>query len=296
MPKILGLKDGASKAQTQLQKKDNLWFTQKTFENTYFVLSDTLADTEDTILGAVGVPSLWSALRGCLCKEVSADEIQRVVHPITGVPAILWEATAKYDSNIDADEEQDDDPIAKTPTIRWHGETEEEVLEEDAITGDPVETKAKEPILLTTPFVMPVLEIKRYETYPFDPNVILDYSHRTNSAAFWGAPAGSALFLPPEVDEETIEQVKYAVVTYRIKFKIKPGVDEPWKARVLHHGFKYRKKAGEAPEVYTDKHGNPATVNLNDDGTLLPDGQPAKFLEFNRFKKANFNALTLGPF
>lgn len=295
MPAVLGIEEGSYKSNDRLEKRQStqLYVRKKNFSWTYYVLGDDLTDDEDDIYATSGVPALGYPLRGCRVKSRTCHESHRVRHPNTGVAAGLWMVDVEWDSNVP---EEDDDPLLKTPKISWHGETEEEVLEKDVITGDPVETAAKEPILITTPFVMPVLEIKRYETFPFDPNTILTYSHTINSAAFWGAPAGSALFLPPEVDEETIEDVRYAVATYRIKFKIKAGIVEPWQARVLHHGFKFRAGAAEEPEVYTDKHGNPATVNLNDDGTLLPANQAAKFLTFNRFTKTNFNNLTLGPF
>lgn len=294
MPTMLGIKDGGVRARDNIRQRDQIWIPEKKFSIDYYVMSDTISQTEDDVILTPGVPPLLFPLRGAICKGRDANEMHRITHPVTGVPAALWVIRANFDSRLDPTEPED--PTAKTPIVRWHGETEEEVLEEDAITGDPVETAAKEPILITTPFVMPVLEIRRYELYPFDPNIMLNYSHRTNSTDFWGAPEGTALMLPMEVDEETIENVKYCVVTYRIKFKIKPDVAEPWQARVLHHGFKYRSAAGAEPEVYMDKHGNPATVNLNDDGTLLPAAADAKFLTFNRFKKVNHNTLTLGPF
>ena len=113
--------------------------------------------------------------------------------------------------------------------------------------------------------------------------------------------SGGVLFAPPEVDEETIEGIRYAVVTYRLKFKV--DGNEPWRARVLHHGFKYRETAGAAPTIYQDRHGNPATVNLISKevdaakaGMKLPDGDAAHYKEFNRFEKIDFNALSLGPF
>ena len=304
MPKVLGVKVGSVDASDEVTKKDRIHVRRKRITSTSYVLGDTLSDTEEDILATSGIPALWSPLRGALCKSRTPKEVDRVINPNTGVACGLWEVTAEFDSDVDPDE-CTDDPSCKTPIVRWHGETEEEVLEKDAITGEPVQTAAGEPILITSPYVLPVLEIKRYETYPFDPNVMLDYSHRTNAEVFWGAPIGSALMLPMEVDEETINQVKYAVPTYRIKFKIKPDLDEPWKARVLHHGFQYLDEneggsgsgsaCGEGI-VYRDKFGNSATINLAEDGTLLPLCDPPNFLEFNRFTKIDFNNLSLGPF
>lgn len=293
MPKVLGVKDGSIESDVDIEKRDKRWVARKKLRLTYYVLGDTLNTDEDDITSTSGIPPLFYPYKGTLCKSRKAKETNRIIHPVTGVAAGLWEVTCEFDNDLNPDDEQP--PESKPPTIRWSGETEEEVLEKDAVTGLPVQTDAEEPIIITTPFVCPVLEIKRYEAYPFDPDVMLAYVHKTNSTGFWGAPAGSALMLPMEVDEETIEKIKYAVVTYRIKFKIKPGIAEPWMARVLHHGFKYRKNAGEKPTIFMDKHGNPATINLTNGIGTKKEGLP-DYLEFNRFTKANFNALSLGPF
>lgn len=296
MPTLLGVKEGSVSYDQNLEDRDGKQVEKGSSKLTYYVLADSLSDGEDEIFGTSGIPALFAVgSGGGRASKRTAKETNRVRHPNTGAVTALWEVDVSFSTDVDPEDEEDD-PTLKPPEVRWHGETEEEVLEEDPITGEAIQTDAEEPILITTPIVLPVLEIKRYESYPFDPNTMLAYSHHTNSTAFWGAPTGSALFLPPEVDEETIDEIKYAVVTYRIKFKIKPGVAEPWKARVLHHGFKYRPNPGDPPKIYQDRTGNPATINLAPGGTKLPDGDPPNYKEFNRFAKANFNTLNLGPF
>lgn len=293
MPTVLGIKEGSIGADFSKVKKQDVWTDAKAFDLTYYVLGDSINDREDEIILASGIPPLGYPLRGCYCKKLTPTETNRVANPSTGTPVGLWEVKANFDD--DYTPEDDQPPTSKPPVIRWHGETEEEILEKDVETGDPVQTDADEPILITTPFVLPVLEIKRWENYPFDPNTMLDYSHHVNSAEFWGAPVGSALMLPMEVDEETAEGIKYCVVTYKIKFKIKPDLDEPWKARVLHHGSKYRKNAGQPPVQCQDRYGNPTTFNLAEGGTKLAEGAEKVFKDFSRFQKANFNALSLDP-
>lgn len=295
MPTVIGVKDGSHAADYSIQKQDKLEIIIKKFTKTWYVLADSVDQDDDSILGASGIPVLYTLSNGAYTKGKKAKVLSRVRHPVSGTATELWEVKVDFDSSIDPNQDEED-PTNKPAIIRWHGETEDELLEKDPITGDPIETDAGEPILITTPYVMPVLEIKRYESYPFNPNTMLNYSHRVNSTAFWGAAAGTALMLPMEVDQETIEGTIYAIVTYRIKFKIKEGIDEPWKARLLHHGFKYRPAAGAKPEIFKDKHGNPATVNLAAGGTLLADGAAADYKEFNRFTKANLNDLSLGPF
>ena len=300
LPKIIGIDDGPIHASYNLEKKDKIYIGRKTWSIKYLVLAGNDSQNEDDIYNdTVGLPKLWAFANFGVCKSLKIAEKSTVFkHPSTGTKTILWTVKADFDSQIDLDQEQP--PEAKTPTVRWSGETEEEVLERDPIEDIPVQTEPGEPIILTTPIILPVLEITRYEFYPFNPNIMLEYCHHTNSTTFWGAPPGSALMMPMDVEEEVIEQVKYVRVTYRIKFKIKKEgatlLEDTWKARVLHHGYKYRKNAGDEPITYQDKNGNPATINLAADGTKIPDGGTAEYLEFNRFTKANFNALNLGPF
>lgn len=300
MPKLLGEKDGTSTGTVGLVKKDRFYTLQAKFSRTYYVLSDNLSQNEATIIATSGIPPLLSLLSGAWCMEKKGKEITRVIHPVTGVPAVLWEVTASFDSDVDVDE-ADQSPEARTPKVRWYGENEEELLEKDAITGDAIQTVPGEPILIEVPYVRPILEVKRFELPPFDPDTQLDFANHTNSAAFYGAPEGTALMLPIEASEEqVVDQVRVITVTYKVKFNIKEEgggmAIDTWKAKPLHHGFKFFPAVGEPAEVYNDKHGNPATINLAADGTQLGDGDNPVFLSFNRFPKANLNLLNLGPF
>jgi len=297
-PKVIGIKNASHSSNLTLERQDKLWARRKTFRRTYYVLSDNISQTEDDIVLAPGIPPLFFNLSGAFCISQNPKEATRIIHPNTGIPAILWEVPCQFDSNVD--EDQDQPPEAKTPIIRWYGESEEEVLEKDLVTEDPIRTDAEETLIVTTQTPVPILEVKRYEFYPFDPNIILDYGNHTNSTAFYGAPVGSALMMPPQADEETIEGVKYVRVTYRIKFKIRKiaGVQQvdTWKARVLHVGHKFKNDAGKL-EIYTDKTGNPAEVFLeNGTGKKLATGVDPQYKEFNRYPKVNFNNLNLGPF
>lgn len=301
MGTVLGIKEGSPSASHGLRQRDRIFIPEKTFSISYIVLADSENEDEEQILDSAFLPRLFSYYAGTWCKKLSAKEERTIFrHPDTGVRTTLWTVKADYDNNFDPSEDAEE-PTQRTPVVRWSGESEDEVMEEDPITGEPIQTKADEPILLTRPAVHPILEISRYEGYPFDPDTMLAYSHTTNSTTFWGAAVGSALMMPMTVDEEIIDGTKFCRVTYRIKFRIRyeagSMAEDTWKARILHHGFKYRERAGSDPVIFQDKHGNPTTVNLkNLDGTRVPNGDPAEYLEFNRYFKTNFNALSLGPF
>lgn len=314
MPKVLDIKIGTYSSTTSLRRKDKLFSKVKEFAIVYIVLGDTIDQTETEILATVGVPPPFYPLRGAYCLSATATEEERILHPVTGELAGLWEVKCDFSSEVDVD--ADKPPEAKPPRVRWTSETEDEPLEHDAITGEPIVTAAGEPIIATTPVVYPVLEISRYERYPFDPDTMLDYANHTNKTAFWGAPAGSALMLPMDVDDDIIEGVKYNMVKYRVKFKIKRTANpkssnaeltnKPWMFRPMHRGYLYYPgyAAGIAgimgselkPEINLDSHRNPVQCNLDADGHKLEEGEDPYYLEFNRFGEAEFNALSLGPF
>jgi hypothetical protein len=305
MPKVLGVIDGSITGGDTLEKQQNLWVRKKDRRLVYQVLGDTLGQTEDDILLATGIPTLFYPLNGCWCKSRKCKEVCTVRHPTTGVLAALWEVDCEFSSDVD--QNQNTDPESKRPTVEWTSEFEDEVLEKDVITGNAIQTDADEPIVIENPVTVPILEITRYQAWPFDPDVILNYVNHTNETVFWGAPKGAAYMAAINTSEEMLtlpnnSQQLFVKATFRIKFKIKKDnagtmQEDTWLARPLHQGYKYRKVAGGIPEIYLDKQGNPATVNLqNGTGLKLGPLDPAEYLEFNRFHRVNFNNLSLGPF
>ena len=297
MPTSLGEVAAVNKGEKRLRQRDRFFFLTKKFTRSYEVLSDDLDQSEDEIIATTGVPVLFSNLNGAYCIGKRGREKDRIMHPATGVPAVRWHVDCEFDSDVEIDE-ADQPPEARTPKIRWYGEEEEEVLEKDIETKKPIQTVPGEPILVTRPIVRPILEVSRYELFPFDPAIMLDYADRINSVAFWGAPEGTARMLPMEVEEEHIGQVKYNRVTYRIKFRMKDKAgggyeEDTWKREVLHHGSLYI-EGGKVKEYKVG--GGRSTVNLDAAGAKLGPADPAVFLSFNQFNKKNFNALNLGPF
>lgn len=291
--KFLGSKDAQIEANYRLEKRNDITIVRKTGRQTFIVMGDTLADTEADAVTTAGIPPLYYPGAGMYVVAHRAREVSTVKNPITGQDAILFEVDVDYDSQVLPDDNQP--PTAKPPRVRWTSETTDELLERDAITGKPVVTANNEPILITHPVTIPVLEITRYEQYPFDPDTILAYGFRTNSAVFWGAPPSTALMMPMDADEELIDNTRYAVVTYRIKFH-PTDVPNPWNARPLHYGTLYRATPGGPILQHRETGGYPTPTNLKMDGTKLGDNDPPVFLDFARHRTANFNALSLGPF
>lgn len=305
MPKVLGPVEASALASFQVVKKNKIETLQSRFSRSYYVLSDNTSQNEVDIANTAGIPPLYSILGGAWCVKIDPKEIATIGrHPTTGVTCILYEVRCDFDSDTDV-QEANQAPTAKTPKVSWTGELEEDVLEKDAITGYPIQTVPGEPIPETGPFPIAILEVRRYEYPPFNPGVMLAYAAHTNSTPFYGAPSGTALMMPMTVSEvQVVNNTRVVEVAYQIKFKIKKNSSgaleqDTWASRPLHEGYKFFPEVGKPAEIARDKFGNPRTVNLKQDGTKLPDNAPLNqlfFLTFNRFPKANFNFLNLGPY
>lgn len=315
MPTVIGLINGSVREESQIRQNGNLLTKFKRFSNTYIVLADTLADDGDAIKSASGIPPLLYPSGGCLCRGHRTDEQTRLMaHPTTGVPTALWHVEAFFDNEFDpTDRDPNEPPTSRKPKHRWSGDTEQEVLEKDPITGKRICTTAGEPIIEEGQIVVPVLEIVRYEKHPFDPDIMLNYANHTNSDPFWGAPRGCAYMMPMTTEEEVVQGVTYDRVTYRIKFKIKKDengvmLEGGWRARPLNNGYQYYPDdyfdvndeftdplLEFFPRIKTDDNGQPIKVNLDEKGRVLKIATPV-YLEFNRSHEVNFNQLTLGPF
>lgn len=271
----------------------------------FYVLSSPGED-EDDILSAVGLPQIFSPYRGTYCKTLDIKESEPVMNPYTGQPGILSEVECGFDNNFSADDQEDQEnpPEERRPKISWHGENEDEVLEKDAETGEPIQTVAREPIIMTAPVVYQTLQIRRFEAFPFEPLVGLLYPNKLNSNTFWGAPTGTAWMQPIEAGEdEEIEGQLYVAVTYRIKFKMVQGTggqfeSDTWKTNTLHQGTQYFDPNEDVTKTVKalDSRGEPVTILLAGDGTPLDASLDPQYLRFNRFKKIDFDALNLGPF
>ena len=301
MPTYLDIIKGSINTEEVAVKKDGLWDKNLMRRESHYVLGDSLNDTEDDIRATGGITTVFSVLLGMKCKSVKPRETDTVIHPVTGTQVGLWEVDVEYSSDVDGD---DEDPLAQTPTVEWDGDTEEFQLYNDPVTGDPVENPNGELYEITGPVTIPILTVTRYEQYPWDTSIMLNYANRTNSTTFYGAPQGVCHMLPMQVTEERIasngQTQKVNKVVYRIRFLLVPDstglVPFTQKAKVPLKGFKVREAAGSDPKLNIAKSGQPELIALATNGTALPSGDPLEFEEFNRLVPVNLNDLNLGPF
>lgn len=274
----------------------------RSFPRQYDVLSDTYEESLESILSAV--PAVGSVENDCICRDVTLKEKEEVYHPVSRKLVWLYTITCEFDN----DKEVAAKPEDQKATVSWDVEPYDEVMTEDVL--DPtqkVQTKCGETLSLTRPRTIRILNISRYERY--DTYTAIDwfaYDNTLNAGEFWGWPAKHVLMLPPTctyeyIENENEEKIKYANVSYKFKFRYDPNYAEPWKARPLHYGSKcYEAISGSEPGTggadsqrmivqATDLSGRPCLANLDEDGFILPDGQPPVYLEFNQYRISNFN-------
>lgn len=299
MPTVIDQKAGSVDFSDKLEKKNGAWFRHRTFKICYYVLGDGTYQSEEEIVQAVGIPPLFFSLNGAYCQQVSAKETNTVIHPMTGALTGLWEVECSFDSKVDEDQQNNEDPTSLEPTVTWSTETEEEYIPED-VNGNPIQTTADEPLFVDAPRPRPILNITRFEYYPFDPNVILNYATKLNQNEFYGAPRGCAYMVGIEAGEkETEKNFVYCAVTYKIKFKMKKVggnfVEDQWFLKLPNVGHKMRTLPGADPIVAKDTNGTPITVALDAAGVPLPVGVAPILLDFQVDDYADFNNLSLGP-
>jgi len=288
--------------------RDSLIGTRKRWVTIQLVKPSTGEDpenlTEEDAMAATGVPALRSIEGSAILRRKYAAEVDS----INGI----WEVSLEYDSH---GHEQAEPPTGEDNVeYWWDAEEIEEVLEFDPVSGLPIVNSVGEPLPITSPILISVLNIDRIEN-SFDPDVNLIFGNHTNSATFWGAPAGTALMTPIRARPERMGGVKKWRVSYVIKFNFRKYPDPDsgeyvfigWGMRLLNHGTKYKVATltltpddrlipgvGEFLN-FTDMYKNPTTGNLATDGTALDSDDPAVYLNFNRFPRINLNALNLGP-
>jgi hypothetical protein len=257
---------------------------------------------DDIITTTTGLPTIGTVLEGAVCVSIRAQE--RGVRIVSGSEVGQWEVHCRFGlgpRDVDTDQ-LGVGPIDRTPHVRWTGTVVQEELEYDAQDGSAIETANHEGIVLPVDRHLPVLEVTRYESWPFDPDVKLTYQDHVNSTPFYGAPSGCALLVDIDAEKEVINRTKYARVRYVVQFRLQRDPDtgaflsDGFHARPLHEGYLVRDAAGGTIEQALDAYGNPIKVNLAANGTRLGDTADPVFLSFARYPEANLNDLNLGPY
>jgi hypothetical protein len=235
---------------------------------------------------------MWSWLGQGYINNIDATVVDQVIHPATGVPCELWEVVFSWSD--DRSPRDDQPPTALQPKERWYGENYTVASKLD-INGTPIETTAGEPIYAEFTYSYIILEVKRYERFPFDAGTMIKYVNKTNSKTFRGFPAKTGLMLPMTVEETEYQGIKLNEVTYTIKFKYDDGGPESgWTFTTPNQGYKFRPAPGADPEIFM-KDEQPTIINLALDGTRLSkaeeDAGNFKYVSFEMYASVDFTPL-----
>lgn len=298
MPTVMGESEASRRGENGAQLQDNRWIVNTKFWREYIVWSDGCADTAIEILSTVGVPALFSTLAGVPCVKRTATEKESFI--LNGVERQVWHAKCFYDSSRDVSQ-ADTPPEARTPEIRWYGENVTSRLWYDALDDTiPIQTSGKQAIPQKVNVYQPILEIKRFEPWPFNPNVALLNSNAINSSPFYGAPIKTCQMLPIESQLVVIENEQYSNTTYKIRFSLMHDgafnlLPDTMLGRPIDYGT-HIIPAGKVDPIEHKVDGEIVEVYLDGSGAPLADGLPPVFLEFNLYPLQDFNNLNLGPF
>lgn len=290
-----GIKNGSKTMIRCLQKDGNLWKVKRTLKMEYEVYASSPSEPAEQIALATGIPRLGSVFVDYagifICRRVDPTQGPRV--NFAGKASCKWIVSVEMDNEIEAV-----NPVDLPPEVSWSAETVESVCHKDVITGDEVKTACGEPMALSMPVAVPVLSISRYYlAADFPPSTIYTHTNTVNSAPFWGAPAKHALLKDIKCGYTLVEmpdngeKVRFAHVTYTIKFRFDPDTEEPWAVRLLHIGNKY-KDPEHGILLATSTPGNsPIQVRLDEYGYKIPADEASHYLTFHIYKEADFSAL-----
>lgn len=307
MATVIDIKEASAAGSDELEKKGTLWTRKTKFGLCYYVIA-LPSETMDDVVSAPGIPPLFHPYGFAYCNSRTPKETNTVT--VSGTKYILWEVDVQFDSKVDPSQDNGTDPDNRRPVVTWSGENVAEHTPKgfnDLQQEVPIMTTAGEPIFVEDDLYISILQVTRYERAPFDPNIGLEFANHINISTFYGAPRGCALLMPIEVpEEEIIEGVRYIKPTYQVKFKMKRdkfGLFErdTWAQELLNQGYKHMYLADDGvtlkgPKMNLDDSGNPSTVNLAEDGTILPIGADYVYLKFRTKGYVEFSALNLGPF
>lgn len=264
-------------------------------ENEYVLTYVVRAGSSDAIydvLSATGLPTLYSMYGNAYCKSKEAKEIDSA--------ARVWEVDITYSTG--QQQQGDDEPQLFIPTVTWGVEEMQLVVTHDQETNDEIVNSVGEPLLVTQPYSIPIMTIKRLER-TFDPNLIIDYGGHVNEKKFWGAEKNCVMLFGPTGDPHVIRGVTYYDVTYRFKFSFLKDENDDfygWQAYLLNQGTKYWDPALSKYVKFTTM-GDNTMGNLTKDpvnprkGTARDPADDGEYLLFQTIPLADFNDLNLGP-
>lgn len=222
-------------------------------------------------------------------RDLERDTTTRFKHTLT------INADDKFDEETKTD--KDKPPDQRKPEWSWDFETIERAMVKD-VDGLALENSAHDIFEITQDIAIPVLTITRHQSQ-FDPSTIIDYVNHRNKTDFWTSTPGTVLctgIRDHKDSQEVYAGISYRQVTYVFKFAVPLIADvlEGWKLLLVDNGpneIIAGKKVG-----IKDDFGVAVRMNLDGAGVRQAIGAAPHIFKFEKFKEAEFNNLSLGPF
>lgn len=258
---------------------------------TFTAIASSRDEEIGQILRSRELPQAGQIWFGMKCTRVSVSKPSPV----------RWRGRQTVKYSITADMETIlTDPLELPPVVTWDAETQETRAVWDMLTREPIQNSVGEPLILTRPLTLIVLNVTRYYlASDFPPATIYAFTNTVNASAFWGAPAGTAKMerigiayeehIPPKTPY--LGKIRYAKVSFSIKFKFDPTTSAPWRVDALDYGNYCKSSDGKKIIRALDSQGRPEEVKLDGDGYRLAREKPGVYLPFNIYPLADFSPL-----
>jgi hypothetical protein len=283
-------------------------------ENTegYQVTLDSADGAERVALTAVdpdtsvAVPKLRQAYQPGSFLRVKRKSAQ-------AVSAMLYNVTVEYDDRINPSQTEEN-PLNRKAEIEWDTASSIDAIDATA-DGKAIVNSVQEPFdpPITDEFDDPVARLS-WNRASLNVGYFLSFANKVNSDNYLGAKPGQALFRRPRavyVQEQItindqVQTFEYWQLNAEIHFRegLPPDNDtggpaRAWYRRVLNQGKRQKVGVdGDGNPIYApiaDEDGNvlDEPVLLAADGTLLPDGDPPVWLEFQTKHTRAFSTLQI---
>lgn len=289
---------------------DPLVEAEEEFTISYLALADNITENLKSICSAT---SLTNPTKSIPAKRTQRDEAylyDKSAKELNSA-ALLWQVDCHYKKHIDVTTISLEDGPKRYGVYTWGGESLEEILTEDALSGRPTVNSVGEEFDIHHPISIPVLTFSKILP-PLPPHYILTYLNKVNSVTFLagqlsssfpGFPPGTALMADIQDVPIEISGVTQRKVTYVIKFNLRSYKNEQgvpkllgWRERLMNIGTKYYKdpyNSSHLSRKFVVDNKDVTTGWLEYDGTKREQDQDVKplYIIINRFEEVNFNNL-----
>ncbi len=284
--------------------------TSGTAERKYIVRSNSLADTENMIRTATGIPpygALIAGIPGSCLTQKSSRRIESIIDP-NGNTIYQWEVTCSFSPVKKSDTKQAQyelSPWERTYPISERSAGFDAIYCGVDLDGKPFQTTAGEPFNPCPPIQVPKIAIswKRPIQGTMDNAVSLrGYLGCINSSAFRGFAAKHVKITDYSVTEAvwqnpaTGANVNYLDVSWSAigiaQLEIRPN---GYQDRVLNKGTRYYDGPMQNLEYPKDKDGQKSLseIFLDEQGALLENVTPltAYWIQFKTCKEVDFSTI-----